>query len=537
MPDTYDVIICGAGAGGGYLAGEIAANGSVLLLDAGPHVGASEAMAPGVGSPSRRKFSTQINLGRYIPDSTTSGGRGNPFFAYPIYMDQSNPVFSAVQREPRVVGGGTFLNVGAWVRPRTVDFEGFAQETGVRGWSKQDFEPFFQQCEKTQFVHRTPRENWNPGSVAYEKAAAKLGIKMYETSTNKFHCIFCGHRLDAGMPCKYDSLMGTAQTQIPKAMAAGATVLDNATVLKVEITNKKATGVTYIRNGVTTTATARKLVVVAAGAIGTPAILYSSGVWDINKNVGQYLRAHPGIAMDALVPEVPGGGRWNTDRGYQWNCYHYPIDEKGQPVDVIIHASAGFPAATPWVAAQVGFFGQAYKDLMRRYPQRVGAFHFQLKPSIYGRVMGGVEKPVISYPVATVDGVLEPKILSDFTASIRTSAKIFKEMGAIDMYPNPNLSTALFNQTITQLVTTAGALHPQGTCRAGASRTNSVVDTNCMSHDIDNLMCCDASVIPHHISSNPNSMIMAIGARAGAFVRSSILNTPSKNLSSGEAVQ
>ena len=151
--------------------------------------------------------------------------------------------------DTQTVGGGTFLNVGAWVRPRTVDFDGFAEETGVKGWSKQDFEPFFQQCEKTQFVHRTPRENWNPGSIASEKAANRLGIKMYETSTNKFHCIFCGHRLDAGMPCKYDSLMGTAQTQIPKAIAAGATVLDNATVVKVEITNNKATGV--LGNGFT----------------------------------------------------------------------------------------------------------------------------------------------------------------------------------------------------------------------------------------------------------------------------------------------
>jgi choline dehydrogenase-like flavoprotein len=38
MADTYDVIICGAGSGGGFLAGEIAANGSVLILEAGPHI-------------------------------------------------------------------------------------------------------------------------------------------------------------------------------------------------------------------------------------------------------------------------------------------------------------------------------------------------------------------------------------------------------------------------------------------------------------------------------------------------------------------
>ncbi len=523
MADTYDVIICGAGSGGGYLAGEIAANGSVLILDAGPHIGADEAINPGVGSPSRRKWATQVNFGNYVPDSVNAQGRGKSFFSYPIYMDQSNPTFYAIQREARLVGGGSFINVGAWMRPRLVDFDGFAQETGVAGWTKQDFEPFFQRAEKTQYVHRTPRANWNAGSLAYEKAAASLGVKVYETASNRFHCLFCGHRLNAGMPCKYDSLMGTAQTQIPKAIAAGAVLLDNATVVRVEITNRKATGVTYQRNGVTTTVNARKLVVVSAGAIGTPAILYSSGVWQINNNVGRYLRAHPGVAMDALVP----GQAWNTDRGYQWNCYHYPLDDKGQPVDVIIHASAGFPAATPWVAAQVGFFGPAYKDLMRRYPQRVGTFHFQLKPSIYGKVMGGVDKPIISYPVATVDGVLEPKILNDLTISITQSARIFKEMGAIATFPNPNEPPAIFKQEITQLVTTAGALHPQGTCRAGASPANSVVDKDCMSHDIQNLMCCDASVIPNHISANPNAMIMAIGARAGDFIRRNILNTPS----------
>jgi choline dehydrogenase len=328
------------------------------------------------------------------------------------------------------------------------------------------------------------------------------------------------------MPCKYDSLMGTAQTQIPKAIANGAVLLDNATVVRVEISNKKATGVTYVRNGVTTTVNARKLVVLSAGAIGTPAILYSSGVWNLNKNVGQYLRAHPGVAMDALVP----GTNWNTDRGYQWNCYHYPLDDQGQPYDVIIHASAGFPAATPWVAAQVGFFGSAYKDLMRRYPQRIGTFHFQLKPAVYGKVMGGVDKPIIQYPVSTVDGVLEPKLLNDLTQSITQAARIFREMGAITTFPNPNEPPDIFKQEITQLVTTAGALHPQGTCRAGASRVNSVVDKNCLSFDIDNLMCCDASVIPHHISSNPNAMIMSIGARCGDFVRKNILNTPSGKL-------
>src|ERR1700737_3093394 len=119
MADTYDVIICGAGSGGGFLAGEIAAHGSVLILDAGPHIAGDPNY--GVGSPDRRKFSTQINLGTYIPDGMYAIGSGAATFQYPTYADLSNPNSAGVTREAKVVGGGSFINVGAWIRPRAVD--------------------------------------------------------------------------------------------------------------------------------------------------------------------------------------------------------------------------------------------------------------------------------------------------------------------------------------------------------------------------------------------------------------------------------
>jgi choline dehydrogenase len=293
---------------------------------------------------------------------------------------------------------------------------------------------------------------------------------------------------------------------------------DNAFVQRIEIQNRKATGVTYVRNGETITAEARKLVVSSAGAIGTPALLTSSGVNAINNQVGLHLRAHPGTPMDVLLP----GDDWNTDRGYQWNCYHY-LMENGQPSDTIIYASAGFPAATPWVAASVGTYGKAYKDLMRKYPQRAGAFLFNLKPNVEGRVMGGVEAPVIKYHAAGSNGLLEPKMLRELAAGVRQVWDVYKQIGAITAFPNPNDPESVLHQALTLFVVTSGALHPQSTCRAGADRRNSVVDTNCMSHDIDNLMCCDASVIPDHISSNPNAMIMAVASRASEFVITRIL--------------
>lgn len=522
MADTYDIIICGAGSGGGFMSGEVAPNASVLILDAGPHV-TGEAN-PGVGAPNRRKYSTQINLGQYIPDSNASN-RGDTFFSYPMYMDESNPAGITVQREPRVVGGGSFINVGAWLRPRLVDWDGFSGETGVTGWTKNEFEPHFLRAERILHVHRDLRENWNKASVYYEATALRMGIPVFETASNRFHCIFCGHRLNAGMPCKYDALQSTAITQIPKALKAGATLIDNATVVKIEITNGVATGVTYRRNGQLTTVNARKLVVASAGAIGTPLLLRNSGVHLQNPNVGNYLRAHPGAPIEVLLPP----DEWHMDRGYQWNIHHFIMDKNGQPLDAVAHLSASFPANTPWVSAafQIGLFGKPYKDLMRRFPQRAGAFIFTLKPDIYGRVIGTVDAPVINYPIANASGLLEPKTLSDLVAGVRQVASVFKQFGAITSFPNPDAPDAILKSGVSLFVTTSGALHPQGTCRAGSKQSNSVVDTNGMSWDVKNLMCCDASIIPHHISANPNATIMALASRCADYVNTQILGKSS----------
>jgi choline dehydrogenase-like flavoprotein len=518
---NYDVIICGSGSGGGFLAGEIAQYGSVLILDAGPYF--AEPPNPGVGSPQRRAFSTQINLGTYWSDGKTSSPNSSAFYAYPMYMDTSNPALNTVQREPRLVGGGSQINVGAWVRPRLVDWDGFATETGVQGWTKAAFEPYFRKAEVIVNVHRDTRSNWNKASVLYEQAALSMGIPVFEESSNRKACIFCGHRLNAGMPCKYDSLMSTAMTQIPKAIQAGATLIDHAEVVEILTSNNTsvttATGVRYRKDGQLFTAMANKLVVVSAGAIGTPVILRTSGLHLINPNIGQYLRAHPGIPIDAILP----GTDWNQDRGYQWNAYHYTMDQNGQPMDAIVHISAGFPANTPWVASAVGTFGLPYKNLMRQYRQRAGAFIFQLKPNMYGRVVGDIDNPIIYYRVADTTGNLEPKTLSDLVASVKQVAAVYKSMGAYTTYPKADDPDFILERTLSQFVTASGALHPQGTCRAGADRATSVVDANCMSHDIANLMCCDASVIPHHISSNPNSMIMSIAARAADFVVTNVL--------------
>jgi choline dehydrogenase-like flavoprotein len=512
MANTYDVIIVGAGSGGGFLAGEIAPYCSLLILDAGPSF--AGAPNPGTGVLSRRILSTQINLGTWIPDSKASN-HGSVFYTYPMYMDQSNPTSSTGQHEAKLVGGGSAINVGAWLRPRSVDWAGFNEATGVTDWTKALFEPHYLRAERILNVGRDSRANWMPASVLYEKAANAMGIPTAMNASNRKNCIFCGHRLNAGMPCKYDSLMSTALTQIPKAVAAGATLVPNANVTQINITNGKATGVTYVQaDGTTVVANANKLVVISAGTIGTPLILREAGLHFVNPNVGNYLRAHPGVPMDVLLP----GTDWGIDRGYQWNLHHNAFDSNGS-----------FMANTAWVAAcfQIGLFGGPYKDIMRQWKQRSGAFIFAMKPAITGQILGTLESPVINYPISNTTGYLEPKTMGDILAAITQVADVYKSFGAFSAFPNPNTPLSVLKQQLTLFVTTSGALHPQGTCRAGTSQSNSVVDTNLMSWDVKNLMCCDASVIPNALSANPNATIMAVASRAADFVNHQILGATS----------
>ena len=515
--DTYDVIIVGAGSGGGYLAGEISPYASVLVLDAGPRPGGDPVF--GTGSLERRKFSTQINLGQYQPNNPFST-TGSTFFAYQMYMIEANQINASVQREPRVVGGGSYINCGAWVRPRTVDWDGFVAATGVTGWTKAEFERHYQKTELIFNVHRDTPDNWNLASRLYYDASRAAGIPTFVTASNRKGCIFCGHRMNAGMPCKYDSLMSTAITQLPKAVSNGTTIIDSATAQNIIVQNGRAVGVTYTKERQTYTVFAKKLVVAASGAIGTPLLLRSSGLHLLNDNVGRYLRAHPGTPFEVLMPP---GQAWNSDRGYQGNVSHFVMDQSNQPLDVLVHASASFPSNTPWVGASVGFFGRAYKDIMRKFPQRAGAFLFGLKPNTYGRVTGDVTKPVIEYPVVLKDGYLEPKLMADLTAGVKQVANIYRSIGAIETFPAVDSPPDILKQQLTLFVTTSGALHPQGTCRAGSSPANSVVDTNGMFWGVDGLMVCDASVIPNHISANPNATIMALANRSSEYVITQIL--------------
>ena len=51
----------------------------------------------------------------------------------------------------------------------------------------------------------------------------------------------------------------------------------------------------------------------------------------------------------------------------------------------------------------------------------------------------------------------------------------------------------------------AGVAHQAGTCRFGTDPANSVLDTNCKAHELDNLYVVDTSFVPEHRRRQPGA--------------------------------
>jgi choline dehydrogenase-like flavoprotein len=65
----------------------------------------------------------------------------------------------------------------------------------------------------------------------------------------------------------------------------------------------------------------------------------------------------------------------------------------------------------------------------------------------------------------------------------------------------------------------AGVAHQIGTCRFGADPASSVLDTNCKTHDLDNLYVVDGSFFRSNTGVNPALTIIANALRVADHLR------------------
>ena len=276
-----DVIVVGSGAGAGVVAAELAKAGrSVLVLEAGPFV--DESTMP--------------------HDELDAYGRLYLNYGLLTTWDGSITMLAGSG-----VGGGTLVN---WMTcldaPAEVRAE-WARDHGLEGIEGPDWDTDVATIERELGV--APANVIPAKDELIRRGATELGWELGVIRRNATDCGDCG---SCPFGCRRGAKQSGIRAHLATAVAHGARVLDRARVISLLFADDgSAAGVrgrlappvpdappdaptrSFVANA--------RQVVLAAGALRSPAILQASGVG--HPDIGRHLRLHPVPVVGAIHDE------------------------------------------------------------------------------------------------------------------------------------------------------------------------------------------------------------------------------------------
>ena len=467
--ERYEVVVVGSGAGGGVVAGELAARGrSVLLLELGPHRTAIDFQ--------RWESKAAHDLWWPIRFAMPAGGWGHG----PVALIGG-----------RCVGGSTTINTKVAMRAIDSDVAKWHEASGLLGDSGQpfavaDLDPWYEHVER--YLGVRTRDDWSDSVRTVERGFKALGGRLESVESYTDHnCTRIGSCLQG---CPTNGGKSTENTYISRSLADRSLVLRaEAHVERVLIEDTpegaQATGVEY------SDATGRHrvsagAVVVAAGTLNTPGLLARSGLDD--PLIGRNLGFHP--------------ARLVFGRFAQPQDAHvvYPITT--HYADRRRDADGGFVIEAVTMQDPIGFAVNLQDEggPMWGEPLVAALREFRNWTGVLAMVNDDNNGAVV--PAAGWDA--DDAYTCDFSA-----AEAERLDGALD-FSRRALEAAGAQQVLwTGLVTT----HIQGSCRMGSDPARSVVDAHGEMHSVRRLFVGDGSVIPRTVSANPSLTIMALATR------------------------
>jgi choline dehydrogenase-like flavoprotein len=545
MDDEFDVIIVGAGIAGALMAWKLAAaNANVLLLEAGEH------------SPERVDLvGTFAVASLKTPRSPYKGRAGD------IYAPSPEGDFDYYEQDPkgdlykstyeRRVGGTTWHWLGNAPRLIPNDFRLYSQYGVGKDWpiTYLDLEPWYGAAERAIGVsgdheewqdllgaHRSEpfpmTKIWTSHSDGRVKEAIKgltyegREIRVVSTPQARNSQPYQGRPLCAGnsicvpicpIKAKYD-----ATVHVEMAQSAGVKLRSQCVVTRLQVgEDMNVKGLTYKTwDNVEHTVTG-KIVILAANAIETPKLLLMSasdrfpkGVANGSDQVGRNLMDHLQGAGTALSrePLFPFRGPPTTsgidvfrdgDFRRQHGAFRMSLGNDGwgrveSPYDTIFK-----------LVKSSGFFGTALRGrLVDRITRQFRiSYSTEVLPSEHNRVQLSANVDGLGIPKPKLSVVLDDYNRNAFRKAWDVMRTIFTAMKADEI------------ATPTDPNKYSGAGHIMGTCRMGKDPADSVVDSECRSHEHRNLFIIGSSVFPTGGTANPTLTIAALTLRAVGSVQ------------------
>jgi choline dehydrogenase len=486
----------------------------------------------------------------------------NPWIHIPVgyYKNIDNPKFDWMfKTEPdpglggrtikyprgKILGGSSSINGLLYVRGQAEDFNTWRQ-LGNEGWSYDDVLPYFKRAED--------QEN---GADEFHGIGGPLGV-----SNMRFDRPICDAFvkacIQAGIPENEDfngktqEGVGYYQTTTRNGRRCSAaqaylkpakgrqnlSIKTEVLVTKVVLKEGRAVAVEGLRGGAICQFSARREIILSAGAIGSPHILQLSGI-----GRGDWLKS---VGVE-VVHELPGVGGNLQDHMQAKNIYKTNVstmnDEVQNPFGKVKMAweyltKRSGPMAM--AASVAGFFARSLPELDRPDIQlnmqplsadtpgeglhKFSAFTGttrQLRPRSRGEIRLKSKDPN-DYPAIQMNYLESQFDQQVIVNALKLTRKVIQQPALkpfIDEEWCPG-SDVQSDDEILQYARQTGytTYHPVGTCKMGSDKS-AVVDDHLRVHGIDGLRVADASIMPVITSGNTNAPSIMIGEKAADLIR------------------
>jgi choline dehydrogenase-like flavoprotein len=490
--EECDVAIVGSGAGGAVAAAMLAEAGlDVLVIEAGDHY-------------NRDNYPTGRleGISKMYREAGLTIAEGRPPIPIPV---------------AKVVGGTTVINSGTCFRAPDSILESWRAEFGV-SWARDLDEDFAEAEDFLRVTQLDPNRMGRNGQLAMEGAAA-LGLSGGPIHRNAGSCVQCS---SCPYGCAIDAKQGMHVSYLPRAVAAGARVRAGVEAQRVIVEDGRAVGVACSARDAQGrrrpyTVRAKRAVIAAGGALGTPELLLRSGLG--GSQVGRNLRIHPACWVGARYEEKVHG--WE---GVMQSFY---VDQWEEAQRVLLEAT--FTPLAFGGAWLVGT-GREHQQAMLDFGQ-IGSIGVQLRDLSTGSV--GLAN----------EGALRAKYkLNDEDArqvvfGIARAAEIHFAAGATEVYPNipragvlkpkdlPLFEATRFKPSELRLE----AFHPMGTARIASDPRRGVCAPDGSVNGTQGLYVADASLFPTAPGVNPMMTIIAFAKQVSREVATAAADRPAQH--------